>query len=125
DTFVRDVLAESNLAISYITQFELRRGVEELTLKNQGRSRRVKLLKFLERCDVLGLDAVAGAGWNYAAELWARLKTHKPSLSLTDADLLIAATAGFHRRTLVTAEKKLVENLQAVGFDDVHLITEP
>lgn len=59
------------------------------------------------------------------AELWARLKTHKPSLSLTDADLLIAATAGFHRRTLVTAEKKLVENLQAVGFDDVHLITEP
>lgn len=124
DKFVREVLAKSNLAISYITQFELRRGVEELTLKKQGRSRRVKLLKFLERCDVLGLDGAGGAGWNYAAGLWAKLKVHQPSITLKDADLLVAATAGFHRRTLVTAEKKLVENLHAIGFDDVRLLTE-
>jgi predicted nucleic acid-binding protein len=124
DKFVREVLEESNLAISCITQFELRRGVEALALKGQGKTRRVKLLKFLDRCDVLGLDVAGGAGWNYAAALWAKLKNKKPSITLADADLLIAATAGFHRRTLVTAEKKLVENLRAVGFDDVRLLTE-
>jgi predicted nucleic acid-binding protein len=124
DRFVRKVLEDSNLAISYVTQFELGRGVEELALKGQGRTRKVRLLKFLERCDVLGLDTAGGAGWNYAGKLWAELKTHEPSIILKDADLLIAATAGFHRRTLVTAEKKLVGNLHAIGFDDVLLLTE-
>jgi predicted nucleic acid-binding protein len=74
DKFVREVLEESNLAISCITQFELRRGVEALALEGQGKTRRVKLLKFLDRCDVLGLDVAGGAGWNYAATLWAKLK---------------------------------------------------
>lgn len=73
---------------------------------------------------MLGLDGVGGAGWDYAAELWAKLKNHQPSIVLTDADLLIAATAGFHRRTLVTAEKNLVENLKAVDFDDARLLIE-
>lgn len=35
ERFVREVLENRNIAISYVTQFELRRGVEELVLKGQ------------------------------------------------------------------------------------------
>lgn len=124
DRFVREVLEQGNLGISFVTQFELRRGLEELGLQGKGQRQLINLLKFLERCDVLGLDTAGGAGWNHAAALWAKLRNHKPSIVLEDADLLIAATAGFHKRTLVTSEKQLVENLRAVGHEDVRLISE-
>lgn len=59
----------------------------------------------------------------HAAELWARAKVHKPSIVFTDADLLIAATASFHRQTLVTSEVGFIENLQAIGVVAVHLLS--
>jgi predicted nucleic acid-binding protein len=120
--FVETLLTTQNLTLSFVTQFELRRGVEDLVLRGQGRRQKVALLKFLDSCDILCLDAGGGAGWNHAAELWARAKVHKPSIVFTDADLLIAATASFHGRTLVTSEKGLVENLESIGVADVHLL---
>jgi len=123
DEFVQTLLTTQNLTVSFVTQFELRRGIEDLVLRGQGRRRKVALLKFLDRCEVLGLDAAGGAGWNHAADLWARAKVHKPSIVFTDADLLIAATASFHGQTLVTSEAGLVANLEAVGVVDVHLLS--
>jgi len=120
DEFVQGVLRTQDLAISFVTQFELRRGMEDLQLRGQGSRRKVTLLKFLDRCEVLGLDSAGGTGWNLAAELWAKAKVHKPSIVFTDADLLIAATASFHRHTLVTSEAGLVRNLRAIGVVDLH-----
>jgi predicted nucleic acid-binding protein len=120
--FVETLLTTQNLTVSFVTQFELRRGIEDLVLRGQGRRRKVALLKFLDRCEVLGLDAGGGAGWNHASELWARAKAHKPSIVFTDADLLIAATASFHQQTLVTSEPGLVANLEAIGMVDVHFL---
>lgn len=120
--FVEFLLTTQNLTLSFVTQFELRRGVEDLVLRGEGRRRKVTLLKFLDSCDILGLDAGGGAGWNHAAELWARARAHRPSIVFTDADLLIAATASFHGKTLVTSEKGLVANLEAIGVADVHLL---
>jgi len=118
-TFVNAVMATGNLAISTVTEFELRRGVEELTLQGQGRKRLVALLKFFERCEILSLD---GGGWDLAAKLWAKGRTHKPAIVFTDADLLIAATASFHGRAFATSEKNLLTNLRAIGITDVALV---
>ena len=122
DEFVKALLATQGLTISFVTQFELRRGIEDLILRGQGRRRKVALLKFLDRCEVLGLDAGGGAGGNHAAELWAKARRHKPSIVFTDADLLIAATASFHAQTLVTSEGGLVSNLRAIDVTDVRLL---
>lgn len=118
--FVRQHLATQNLTISAFTEFELRRGVEELVLKGQGQKRLITLLKFIDRCDVLGLDA--SGGWAHAARLWAKGRAHTPSIVLDDADLLIAATAAFHQRPFATSDVKLVENLTAIEFTDVALV---
>lgn len=39
DRFVREVLEQGNLGISFVTQFELRRGLEELGLQGNRRRR--------------------------------------------------------------------------------------
>jgi len=77
-------------------------------------------LKFLDHCEILGLDG--GGGWDHAAKLWARGRALKPSVVFTDADLLIAATASFHRHHFATSEAKLVKNLAAIGLTDVSLV---
>jgi len=113
---VDSLLAVQGLSISAVTQFELRRGVEKLLRQGAGRSKLVTLEKFLDRVEVLGLDGPGGGGWNVAARLWADAATHKPALTFTDGDLLIAATAAFHRRPLATAEVGLAEGLEKLGF---------
>ncbi|MEO7034764.1 MAG: PIN domain-containing protein [Polyangiaceae bacterium] len=118
--FVTAAVAAQSLTISAFTEFELRRGVEELVTKGQGQRRLVALLKFLDRCDVLGLDG--GGGWDFAAKLWARGRALKPAVVLTDLDLLIAATAAFHRRPFATSEVNLVKNLAAIGLSEVTLV---
>jgi predicted nucleic acid-binding protein len=118
--FVSGVIATGSLTIATFTQFELRRGVEELILKGQGRRRLVTLTKFFDACELLGLDA--GGGWDFAAKLWAQARAHKPSIVFTDGDLLIAATAAFHRRPFATSEVNLAKNLEAIGLAEVVLV---
>lgn len=47
---------------------------------------------------------------------------HKPSIVFSEADLLIAATASFHGEALLTFDTGLVENLKAIGFENVTLV---
>jgi predicted nucleic acid-binding protein len=114
--FVDELIEHGSLAISYVTQFELRRGVEELVLRGQGRRRLVDLEKFLDRVEVLGLDVGNGTGWNLAAQLWAKARQHRPAIVFTEADLLIAATAALHGRAFATSEARLVDNLRRIEF---------
>jgi predicted nucleic acid-binding protein len=56
--------------------------------------------------------------------LWAKGRNHQPSIVFGDADLLIAATASFHGRKLVTMDARLAENLRRIGVDDLQLIPQ-
>lgn len=102
--FVAAQTVAEGLAVSYVTQFELRRGMEELLLRGKGRRKAVVFEKFIDRVLVLGLDAASGEGWNLAAQLWAEGRTRKPARVFTDADLLNAATAAFHRHEFATSD---------------------
>lgn len=114
--FVEALIDGEGFAISYVTQYELRRGVEDLVLRGQGRRKLVELEKFLDRVEILGLDAYGGRGWTLAARFWAHAKAHRPSIVFTDADLLIATTAAFHERPFATSEARLAENLRRIDF---------
>ena len=121
--FVCDLIAGDGFAISYVTQFELRRGAEELVRRGQGRRKLVALDKFLDQVEVLGLDGAGGAGWTFAARLWADGRAHRPAIVMTDADLLIAATAAIHGRPFATSEARLAANLREIGFPvDVRVV---
>jgi predicted nucleic acid-binding protein len=113
---VTALLSAEGLAISYVTQFELRRGIEELAHRGEGRRKLVAFEKFMERVQVLGLDGVSGEGWNVAARLWAEGRSRKPALVFSDADLFIAATAAFHGHELATADAGLAEGLRKIAF---------
>lgn len=114
--FVEALIERGEFAISYVTQYELRRGVEDLVLRGQGRRKLVDLEKFLDRVEVLGLDQYGGRGWTLAARFWARAKAHQPSVVFTDADLLIATTAALHGRPFATSEARLAANLRRIDF---------
>jgi predicted nucleic acid-binding protein len=114
--FVAALLSADGLAISYVTQFELRRGMEQLVRRGEGRRKLVDFEKFLERVQVLGLDGALGEGWNLAARLWAEGRAQKPALVVTDADLLMATTAAFHGHELATADAGLAEGLRRLAF---------
>jgi predicted nucleic acid-binding protein len=121
--FVRNQLAVDGLAVSYVTQFELRRGIEGLVRRGEGRRKLVAFEKFMERVQVLGLDAGGGEGWNLAARLWAEGRAVKPAVVLADADLLIAATAALHGHEFATAEVGLADGLRKLAFPvAVHLV---
>jgi predicted nucleic acid-binding protein len=91
------------LTLSHVTVYELRRGLEEerirAALRNDESGRihavrkRAVIEKLIEDSEVLGLDESAGAGWELAADLCVKARTHSPSITLEEADLLIAATA--------------------------------
>ena len=114
--FVTNLLSGQGLAISYVTQFELRRGMEELVHRGEGRRKLVAFEKFMERVQVLGLDAVSGEGWNLAARLWAEGRSQKPAHVFSDGDLLVAATAAFHGQDFATADARLAEGLNKLAF---------
>jgi hypothetical protein len=77
---------------------------------------------FLERANILGLDA--GDGWLLAARLWANARALRPtSETLTDCDVLIAATAALHGHDFVTADEHLATVLGQLAFPvAVHLL---
>lgn len=112
--FVAKQLATEGLAIAFVTQFELRRGIEVLVRRGEGRRKLVNFEKFVERVQVLGLDGAMGEGWNFAARLWAEGRSK--GRVFTDADLLIAATAAFHGQEFATSEVGLVESLAQLAF---------
>ena len=121
--FVAGQLAAEGLAISFITQFELRRGIEELVRRGQGRRKLVDFEKFMDRVQVLGLDAAMGEGWNLAARVWADGRVRKPARVFTDADLLSAVTAAFHGHEFATSDVGLAEGLRQLAFPvAVHLL---
>lgn len=122
EAFVRTALETDNLKIAFATQFELLRLRIKDTLVKKGRRKLVELRKFLDRCEVLGLDLGGGTGWTLAAELWARGRAQKQAILFSDGDLLIAATASLHSETLVTFDAKLAKNLEAIGYTDVLLL---
>jgi predicted nucleic acid-binding protein len=122
EQFVRAALEADELKISFITHFELLRWQLRQNLQGKGRRTLVTLRKFLDRCQTLGLDGAGGGGWTRAAELWAKAGAMKNSKLLSDADLLIVATASFHAEQLVTFDAKLVRNLEAIAYTNVVLL---
>lgn len=117
--FVQDTLTREGLAVSMVTRYEMRRGYEKLAgqvgREREGRRKLAVVEKFLGSVDVLGLDSGSGAGWDVAASLWARAANLKPARILTDADLMVAATAILHDRTLVSRDKPAAETLVLLG----------
>jgi len=85
------------IAIAFVTLYELRRGIGKLVRRGEGLKQQVALEKFLYGIPVLGLDDASATGWTLAARMWVDWQFHEPARTVTDADLLIAATAAFHR----------------------------
>lgn len=107
-------LLEAGAAVSPLTFFEKRRGIEEMRLRGQNVSRKLVRFEMLySELDVLTLDDVA---WVTAAELWARGRAMKPAVVFSDADLLIAVTAARYGRALVTCDARLATNLERIAF---------
>lgn len=110
------VAERGRLPISAVTQFELKRGVRALMLQGKGASKAAKLQSWLLRAEILGLDEPRFVGWTFAADLWAQGRAFEPARVFSDADLMIAATALHHDRTLVTSEARLGELLTQLGY---------
>ncbi len=111
--FVTQTLLTEGLSISSVTQFELRRGIEELVRRGEARTKLVNYEKFLERVMVYDFDGVAA---DVASRLWAEGRSKKPALVFTDADLMIAATAASFGHEFATSESGLVEGLAKLAF---------
>jgi predicted nucleic acid-binding protein len=110
-------VAESGgLYISAITAFEIRRGLEVLARKGEGRRKLRMAELFLRNAMILELGGRGGAPWRVAIGLFAGGQVLKPAINIADADLLIAATAIAHERILVTADRRLHENLKGLGY---------
>lgn len=114
--FVASTILREGLSMSFVTQYEVRRGLEDLARKGEGRRLRVSFEKLLARVDLLGLDTAGGRGWDVAARLWAEGRALKPALVLSEGDLLVAATAVTHERTLFTADRGLREGLARLSL---------
>jgi predicted nucleic acid-binding protein len=63
------MIRESGMFIAFVSQYELRRGLEELAHRGEGWRKRVVVERFLGTALVLGLDERRGEGWNIAARL--------------------------------------------------------
>lgn len=109
------------IAVSFVTLFEVRRGLETVIQAGGGSRKLVAFEKFIDGVRVIGLDDPAGGGWNLAARLWAAGTAI--GRKFTDADLLIAATAAFHAEPFATSDKGLAEGLQQIKLPvPVHLL---
>lgn len=121
--FVTTTTRGSGMFIAFVTQYEIRRGLEVLRRRRQGRRKMVSVERFLDTVVVLGLDERSGEGWNVAARLWAEAKVQEPSVVMSEGDLLIAATALFHGHALATSDERLARALAKVRFAmPVHVV---
>jgi tRNA(fMet)-specific endonuclease VapC len=107
----RDYLAQhGRLAFSLMTRYEILRGL-------QAKGATAKLADFERFCSVSEVLPLTDAIIVRAAELYADLKRRGQLIS--DADLLIAATALVHGRVLVTnnlAHFQRIPNLPAISW---------
>lgn len=110
--------ASGGLYISAVTAFEIRRGLEVLAREGKGRRKRRLAELFLRDAVILELGDRGGAAWRVGIRLYADGQLHKPAITLSDGDLLIAATAIAHERILVTADRRLYENLARLGYGE-------
>jgi tRNA(fMet)-specific endonuclease VapC len=85
------------LAFSSITRYEFLRGLKHQNATNQ----LARFDTFCQNCPVLPLDDRI---FDRASDLWALARTNGHPHN--DADLLIAATALHHQRTLVTGNQR-------------------
>lgn len=121
---IDEIIEQEGLCIAHVVVYEIRRGLLAQELRYGGsHKKRARLERLLTTAITLGLDEPAGLPWSAAAELWARAQTQQPAITMSEADLLIATTAFFHERTLVTSDEALAGQLNALGFaDDVELL---
>lgn len=54
--------------------------------------------------------------WKTASDLWVQSRTRNPAIVLSDADLLIVATAITNKRALVTVDEKISTRLKELGL---------
>ena len=96
-TVIRNALRYERLigpiSFSAVTRYEINRGYKQLGSGKQ-------VAKFESFCSKCVVVPVTDEIWDRAADLWAYAITN--GLPHNDADLLIAATALVHSRTLVT-----------------------
>lgn len=118
------VRQQGGLVISVVTLYELRRGIRALLLNGKGRSRQVRVEQLIRSADIVGVDSPPYETWDIAADVYARGRTRTPAVVIGDADLLIFATAARAGRTLVTTDRRLADNLDAIGHRSVVEVLE-
>lgn len=128
--FIDESSKTDEIYVSYITVYELRRGLAKLDYHNasdrrrEAQKKRVQLDKLFRRAKLLSLDP---GGWDVAASLWAKGQVHGPAINYKETDLLIAATALWHEVPLATAELKpaMAEGLAILAPElELHLVRE-
>jgi toxin FitB len=117
--WIEEEFARDGLHISSVTIYELRRGLAELQLQGQGARKAARIEWLLRQATVHGLDANDYLGWKVAADLWAKARASVPSITISEGDLLITATAVAHGRALVTVDEKLRDLLKRLNLSSV------
>jgi predicted nucleic acid-binding protein len=107
------ITADGGMNISAVTAFEIRRGFEELKRRGRGQRKAIGAELLLRRATIHELD---DAVWRIGVDLYAAGKVHTSPITLSDADLLISATAIAKDRILLTTDEKLCRILQALGY---------
>ncbi len=105
---------DKELVIPTFVFYEARRGLEELTLRGEGKKKIARFDRLLLGATILGLDA--NNGWLLAATLWARNKSK--GTNIREGDLLVAATALLYKRKLVTADQPLINAMRSLELDE-------
>lgn len=113
---VEEIIATDGARISIVTMYEIDRGLRKLDLQGQGRVKRRVLTMILAGTTVYGLDEPAARGWDIAADLHARAAVRSPALTISEADLLIIATAVAHGLMIVTSDVAMAEHARTLGL---------
>lgn len=111
---MKELLARERPAIAAISYFEFQAGIRKLLARKEGFRKSIALQLFYSQVDIVGLDAGNWQGWNVAADL--KVATQMRGLTMSDSDLLIAATAHYSARELFTSDKTLAGHARLAGI---------
>jgi len=114
-TRVDDCIRSHGLCLSIITTFEIGRGLELLRLRGRGSTKISRFTRFLSEAAAFPLD---GRVLQLGCDLWARGRIKRPAITLSDGDLLIAATAIAHEHKLLTTDVPLGDRLMELELGD-------